>query len=127
MPNIIQITITNSVAAHASELGVRLDPTFWYVKYGGAAIKLSHLKGNVEVGSIRGGLGGAGGAVAMVETVNVSADKQRRGLGRLLAAAFCAHWASNGATHIRLGTNDTSKGFCDWIQGGYAQGQPGVA
>ena len=119
MPNITQLTITNSVGAAGTEIGVKLAPTFWYVRYGGAAIKLSHLKGNAEVGSIRGGLGGAGGVVAMVETINVSADRQRRGLGRLLAAAFCAHWAANGATQIQLGTNDTSGGF--WASLGVSQ------
>ncbi len=119
MPNITQLTIANSVGAPATEIGVRLLPTFWYVKYGGAAIKLSHLRGNTEVGSVRGGLGGAGGVVAMVETINVSADRQRRGLGRLLAAVFCAHWAANGATHVQLGTNDTSGGF--WASLGVSQ------
>jgi hypothetical protein len=116
MPNITQAQIANTVNGQASEIGVKAGNTFWYIKYGGAIIKVTHLRGQQECGSIRGGLSGA---TAKIETINVNHDKQRKGLGKLLAAAFYGYWSVNGATHVQLGTTDTSNGF--WPHLGVSQ------
>jgi N-acetylglutamate synthase-like GNAT family acetyltransferase len=119
LKKITKTTINNSVVAEQTDQGVRLTPSFWYVKYRDSVIKLSHLKGDTEVGMIRGGLSMTDKHTALVETINISPDQQGKGLGKLLVAAFLAYWNSRGVSKIQLGTTDTSGGF--WSKLGVSQ------
>jgi ribosomal protein S18 acetylase RimI-like enzyme len=81
----------------------------------GSGLTVNKLDGT-QIGFLRYTLDGTTGRVQQI-TVNDDCQGQR--LGKLLAVAFYEEMANQGATHVELGTNDTSGGF--WAVQGLAE------
>jgi ribosomal protein S18 acetylase RimI-like enzyme len=81
----------------------------------GSGITVHTLDGT-QLGFLRYTLDGTTGRVQQI-TVNEDCQGQR--LGKLLAVAFYEEMANQGATHVELGTQDTSEGF--WNAQGLAE------
>ena len=60
----------------------------------------------------------------LVDTVNTVKEYEGQGIGKLMAATFYVWTAGEGATHVRLNTLDTSKGFWAHLQVSQAQETP---
>ena len=106
--------ISAAATAQPSPLGVRIGATRYYLRVTGAGIRLFYL--STEVAFI---LGGMANNVALVQTINTHALYRGNGYANVVALAFYAYWQAQGATHVSLGTNDTSGGF--WTARGVHQ------
>ena len=90
---------------------------------GGANVQIS--LGDDVVGHVRAGIGPKKvdeQLVAGVETINVTALYQKRGLGLLLAMAFYVRSQKGNAGFVELSTTDTSGGW--WGSLGMGENTP---
>jgi hypothetical protein len=103
--------VRETINNQSKHFGAKITGTYYSAKCGANKIVISHPKGG-ELGHIQGAMEDG---VAKVETVNVDGHYRSNGLGKLLAALFYAYWEKQGATAVRLGTQDTSKGFWSYL------------
>jgi GNAT superfamily N-acetyltransferase len=112
MPNVTANEVNAAMGGSRSRVGTAR----YYLEKGGISIKLSDARGD-DAGSVRFT---EGNGRLNVETINVSHDRQGRGLGKLLVAALCDLATQMGLTRIGLATPDTSGGF--WARYGVGMG-----
>lgn len=111
----VQVTVAQ-IAAALGGGRTRIANTRFELAVSGGTINLYKRGTDERIGHITGPLDGA---VALVETVKVEDAFQGQGLGKLLAVAYYEWAASEGATDVALGTDDTSGGF--WARQGMAK------
>lgn len=112
MPNVTANEISAAMGGNRSRVGF----STYYLEKGGISIKVTDGRGD-QVGSARFT---DGNGRLNIETINVSHDRQGRGLGKLLVAALCDLATQMGLTRLGLATADTSGGF--WRHYGVGMG-----
>jgi GNAT superfamily N-acetyltransferase len=112
MPTVSANDVSTAMGGNRSRVGF----SAYYLEKGGISIKLTDGRGD-QVGSVRFS---EGHGRLNIETINVSHDRQGRGLGKLLVAALCDLATQMGLTRLGLATPDTSGGF--WAHYGVGMG-----
>lgn len=115
--NITRADLQNAINSPqaSSERGAKIGNSMFFIRVTLGSVRIYDNKGE-EQGIIKGGVTSK---VGKVETINTKAYAQGMGIGKLMAAAFYEICLNQGATHVQLGTTDTSGGF--WPYLGVAQ------
>jgi hypothetical protein len=114
----IQAAVEN--APSPEQGGVKIGQSNYQLALSGISLTMEYPPlGNV--GHMRGGVKDG---VGLVYTVNTVKEYEGQGIGKLMAGTFYLWIQKKGATHVQLGTLDTSKGFWAYLQVYQAQATP---